>query len=152
MPTGHQHGRIEAFLTGLLFVYLMQHKIGHLLTGETGIYTRRNPDTVRGIDVAFISNGRYDQIQSTNYLDIAPELIIEILSPNDSWSDVHQKLAEYFTVGVLLVWVVDPRLEQIHAFRSLDDITLLTRDDELTAHDILPGFSALVADIFRNQP
>ncbi|MCB0141654.1 MAG: Uma2 family endonuclease [Caldilineaceae bacterium] len=52
---------------------------------------------------------RFAQVQSDSYLDVAPELIVEILSPSDAWSELQTKLAEYFAIDVKLVWVVDRR-------------------------------------------
>ena len=70
------------------------------------------------------------------------------MSPSDAWSDVHEKLAEYFAVGVNVIWVVDPQLEQIHIFRALDDVTLLTKQDELSGGGVLPGFQVALTEIF----
>ncbi|MEZ4663308.1 MAG: Uma2 family endonuclease [Caldilineaceae bacterium] len=120
-----------------------------VLNGEAGVYTGRNPDTVRGVDVAYISNERFAQVQSESYLDVAPELIVEILSPSDAWSELQVKLAEYFAIDVKMVWVVDPALEQIHVFEALDQMHLLTLNDELTGGDVLPGFRTSVRAIFE---
>jgi Uma2 family endonuclease len=148
MPTGHIHGYIEFLIANLLFNFVKQHKLGRVLGGETGIYTRRNPDTVRGMDVAYISNERMSQAQETGFLDVAPELIVEIMSPTDRWIDIQEKLAEYFSIGVQLVWLVDPQLEQIHVYRSFDESRRLTAENELTAPEILPGFSVQISEIF----
>ncbi len=150
MPTGYPHGFIEALIAALLFAFVRQQRLGYVLTGEAGVFMRRNPDTVRGVDVAFISNARYAQVQSHSYLDVCPELIVEIMSPDDTWSEVHTKLAECFAIHAVLVWVVDPRLAQIHVYRSLDDITRLTKEDTLTGEDVLPGFSVVVSEIFAD--
>ncbi len=151
MPTGHPHGYIEVLIAALLFNFVKLHKLGRVLGGEVGIYTRRSPDSVRAADAAFISNERFTQVQSTSYLDVCPELIVEILSPDDTWSHMHEKLAEYFSVEARLVWVIDPRLEQIHVYRSLDDVTRLTRQDKLNGEDILPGFQIAIDEIFEDE-
>jgi Uma2 family endonuclease len=82
-------------------------------------------------------------------LDVAPELIVEILSPDDRWSEVKQKLKEYFAIGVQLVWVADPADKTIYAYRSLTDVREFTEKDTLTGDEVLPGFSVLVADLFE---
>jgi Uma2 family endonuclease len=97
-PTGHAHGYIEGEFYSALKAFVTQHQLGRVLVGEVGIYTSRNPDTVRGADVAFISHNRMAQVRSKSYLDVAPELVVEILSPDDSWSKVMDKLEEYFNV------------------------------------------------------
>jgi Uma2 family endonuclease len=103
-PTGHLHGYIGFKFSKILGVFVDEHKLGRVLTGEVGIYTGRDPDTVRGADVAFISNERLAQVQSQSYLDVAPELIVEVMSPDDRWYDVDDKLMEYFDIGVQVVW------------------------------------------------
>lgn len=148
MPAGHVHGLLEALLASSLFNFVYPRQIGQVLAGEVGIYTRRNPDSVRAADVAFISNERLQQVQSRSFLDISPELIVEIMSPDDRWSEIHKKLTEYFAVDVTLIWIVDPKLEQIHVYRSLDDVTRLTKDDNLTGENILPEFSVPLTEIF----
>jgi Uma2 family endonuclease len=82
-------------------------------------------------------------------LDVAPELVVEILSPHDSWSDVTQKLRGYFTIGVQLVGVVDPQAWMVYAYRSMTDVREFSEHDELPGDDILPGFSVKVAQLFE---
>lgn len=151
MPTGHPHGYIENIIGALLYIYLKTHPIGRALSGEVGIYTRRNPDTVRAADVAFISNERFRQARSAGYLDVAPELVVEVMSPDNTWSEVQKKLAEYFAVNVLMVWVVDPQLEQVHVYRSPEQMKLLRKEDRLTGDDVLPGFQVALAEIFTAE-
>jgi Uma2 family endonuclease/ADP-ribose pyrophosphatase YjhB (NUDIX family) len=149
-PSEYTHGIIEAIIGALLGSFSRQHKLGQALSGGIGIYTTYNPDTVRAADIAFISNERLRQAKPKGYLDVAPELVVEVMSPDDTWNEIHEKLEEYFEVGVLIVWVVDPQREEIHVYRSLDDRTRLTTADELTAEDVLPGFRVPVAEIFES--
>ncbi|MEZ4622976.1 MAG: Uma2 family endonuclease [Caldilineaceae bacterium] len=151
MPTGHPHSYFEAMIAALLFNFVRLKKIGRVLTGEVGIYTHRNPDTVRAADAAFISNERFAQVRSHSYLDVCPELIVEVLSPDDSWSMVQEKLEEYFTVGAQVIWVLDPRLEQVHVYESLDNVTRLTKKDVLIGRDLLSGFTVPLNEIFTED-
>jgi len=149
-PTGDEHGGYESSFNFHIGSFVRKHKLGKVRVGEVGIYTHRNPDTVRGADVAFISHARYAQRQKkTGFLDVAPELIVEILSPDDRWSEVKQKLKEYFAIGVQLVWVADPADKTIYAYRSLTDVREFTEKDTLTGDEVLPGFSVPVADLFE---
>jgi Uma2 family endonuclease len=144
-PTGDEHGSCEGNFYAALRAFVQVHNLGKVRVGEVGIYTRRNPDTLRAADVLFISNERYAQRKSQGFLDVAPELIVEILSPGDSWSDVTQKLREYFAIGVRLVWVADPQARSVHAYPSLTDVREFTLHDDLPGDDALPGFSVKVA-------
>jgi Uma2 family endonuclease len=147
-PTGHPHAFVEFRVGKVLSNFVDKHKLGQVLGGEMGVYTSRDPDTVRGVDVAFISNERLAQVQSSGYLDVAPELIVEIVSPGDTWTEITQKLEEYFAIGVKLIWVADPSRQRVHVYRSLTEVEILTSVDELTGSEVLPGFQIPVADLF----
>jgi Uma2 family endonuclease len=148
-PTGFEHGEIENAIGTELRNFVRARKLGKVLVGEVGIYTRRDPDYVRGADAIYISNERYAQKKSRSYLDVAPELVVEIMSPGDTWSEVTQKLREYFAIGVRLVWVADPAVSIIYAYRSMTDVREFTEQDQLPGDDILPGFAVSVAQLFE---
>jgi Uma2 family endonuclease len=148
-PAGDERGKIEIKIGTMLYAFVMAHNLGKVRVGEVGIYTRRNPDTVRGADVLFISNERYARKTSRSFLDVAPDLVVEILSPSDRWADVMDKLREYFAIGVRLVWVIDPRARCVYAYQSLTDVREFTEEDELPGDDVLPGFSVKVAELFE---
>src|SRR5438270_2933406 len=137
-PTGYEHGEIENAIGAELRAFVRPRGLGKVLVGEVGIYTRRAPDNVRGADVLFISNERYARKRSSSYLDVAPDLVVEVLSPNDSWSEVMQKLREYFSIDVRLVWVVDPASRRIYAYRSLTDVREFIEDSDLPGDEVLP--------------
>lgn len=148
-PTGDAHGAIEANVAAELHAYVRGKNLGKVRSGEVGIYVRRNPDTVRAADVLYISHERYALKGSSIFLDVAPDLIVEILSPGDSWTEVTQKLRDYFAIGARLVWVIDPLARTISAYRSLTDIREFTANDTLPGDDILPGFSVPVVRLFE---
>jgi len=149
-PTGFEHGNYERIISEHLSAFVKSRKLGKVAVGEVGIYTRRNPDTTRAADVVYISQGRLAQRKSKRgYLDVAPELVVEVLSPDDAWSDVTQKLREYFAAGVALVWVTDPASRAVYAYRSLTDVREFSGADTLTGDDVLPGFSVSVDKFFE---
>lgn len=147
-PTGYLHGIVESNFGRILGNFVAAHPIGRVLVGEVGLYVARRPDTVRAADVAFISTARLAQVKSRSYLDVAPELIVEVMSPDDRWSAVMEKLGEYFKVGVQQVWIADPEPGTVYVYRSLTDVEHLTLEDTLTGGDSLPGFTAPVKDFF----
>ena len=121
---------------------------GRAVGGEVGLYIRRNPNTVRAADVVFISKERDLRPRAKGYFEIAPELVVEVLSPDDRMSRVREKLRDYFSAGVRVVWVVDPTLRRVLVHRSLADFTVLSDRQILTEEELLPGFSVPVADLF----
>lgn len=150
-PTGFWHGVIEGKFYQALVSFVEKNKLGLVMVGEVGLYTRRNPDTVRGADVIFISHQRLAESKSKSYLDVAPELIVQIMSPNDAWSDVMAKLEEYFNIGVTTVWVADPDKKQVYAYHSLTDVQRYTIADTLPGGRTLPDFSVPVAELFTTD-
>jgi Uma2 family endonuclease len=150
-PTSDQHGRIEVKLGSALEAHVAPRRIGKVLAGEVGVYTRRGPDRVRAADVLFISSERYARRSNPpGYLDVAPELIVEILSPGDTVMELTEKLREYFSIGVSLVWVVDPRAQLVYAYRSLTEVREFGQADDVIAEDILPGFRLPVVTLFED--
>jgi Uma2 family endonuclease len=146
-PTAYGHGFMEARIAGRLLAYAESTGRGEVMSGEAGIYIRRNPDTVRAPDAAFISNERLSQRKSPTFLDIAPELVVEVLSPDDRWSEVTEKIQEYFAAGVARVWVVDPRKRKLHAYRSPSEVEQFGEGQILTDEEILPGFRLVISEL-----
>jgi Uma2 family endonuclease len=148
-PTSPEHGRVEVNAAALLKAWAQTRRAGGVLAGEVGIYTQRNPDRVRGADVVFISDERYARRDpQRGYLDVAPELIIEVLSPDDRVIGLTEKLREYFAIGVTLVWVLDPFGRRVYAYRAPTELREYADTDTLTAPDVLPGFEVLAARLF----
>jgi Uma2 family endonuclease len=149
-PAGDLHGGIEVNFSTELKLFVRTHKLGKVRAGEVGIYTRRNPDTVRGADVLYISNERHAQKKSQSFLDVAPELVVEILSPSNRWSEIKAKLEEYFSIGVDMVWVADPKTRSVYVYRSVTDVRQLSAGDLWTGDYGWPCFSARVLDLFED--
>ncbi len=147
-PTKVSHGRFEYRIARLIGEFVEKNQLGEVMVGEVGIYVRRNPDTIRAADVLYISTERLAQATPNDFLDVAPELVVEILSPYDRWSEMRRKLRDYFAAGVQVVLVVEPDTKTIVAFRSTTDSIEFEHDAVLTIEDVLPDFKLPVVDIF----
>lgn len=147
-PPGAEHGRIEIRLGRYLDSFVEEHDSGWVLGGETGLYIRRNPDTVRGMDLAVISKQRLPAGPGEGYLEVAPELVVEIVSPSDRWQEIEDKIGDYFSAEVAQVWVVYPRQQTIYVYRSQTERELFTRDTTLQGEGVLSGFTLAVAALF----
>jgi len=148
-PTGGEHGTIEGNIAYLLTAYVRSRSLGWVLTGEVGIYTRRNPDRVRAADVAFVSKSQVCAVPS-GFLDFPPELIVEIVSPNDRWQDLREKIDEYFSIGVHALWVVEPKTRTIMVFSSPTTATKYNETQSISASETLTGLEVAVLEIFRD--
>lgn len=146
-PTGGEHGLLEFNLGSELRSFVRQHKLGWVVGGEVGIYTRRNPDRVRAADIAFISREQLPE-RPQGFLDVAPELIVEVISPTDRWQDIHEKIEEYFAIGVEQVWIVEPSSRTVRLYQSATEMRKLVESDTLTGEGMLAGFTLPVAEIF----
>jgi Uma2 family endonuclease len=145
-PTNPDHGRIEMNVAAELRGFARGQNLGIVMTGEVGIFTRWNPDRVRGADVVFISHVQYERRTKTRgFLDVAPELVVEILSPENRHVDMREKVREYLAIGVRLVLVVDPDTRTIAAHRPDGTVLRYREGDVVPCDEVLPGFGLPVA-------
>jgi Uma2 family endonuclease len=148
-PPGPRHGYVGMTLGILVGGFVRAHRLGWTFAAETGFRLRRNPDTVRAPDFAFVATGRITpEMDLSRYLDLAPDLIAEVMSPSDSARGVAAKIAEYLEAGVRLAWVVDPKNRTVAVHRSGRGRRLLREADELSGEDVLPGFTCVAGDLF----
>ena len=138
-PTGGEHARIEIYLGAELREFVRQR--GWVLGGEVGIYTRRDPDTVRGADVAFISRERMPDGLPVGFLEVAPDLVVEIVSSSDRWEGMRQKVEEYFGIGVEQVWIVEPKNHAVLVYISPTEMQKFAGEERLVGEGILEGFA-----------
>jgi Uma2 family endonuclease len=149
-PAGHIHGEVESRLDVELALYARKTGSGRVMVGEVGIYTGRDPDTVRGADIVFISHERYARCGPSAFLDIAPELVVEILLPEDRPGQVNDKIQEYLSAGVDRIWFVNPRRRSVLVYRLSGQVEALAVGDLLRDEEILPGFSLPLSELFRD--
>jgi Uma2 family endonuclease len=147
---GFQHGRLVMNLGAMIHEHVKEHRLGVVVTGDPGFVLARNPDTLRGPDVAFVSQRRADeQRHNVRAFEGAPDLAVEVLSPSDVPAEVRTKVAEYLAAGARLVWVVDPAARTVTTYASIFAPRVLDESDLLDGADIVPGFSVRVAEIFE---
>jgi Uma2 family endonuclease len=139
-PPGYRHGEITARLTKLLLDHADAHDLGRVLAGDPGFKLAANPDTVRGPDVAFIRRERLPHPSPAGYATIAPDLVVEVLSPHDRPGDTLAKVADWLSAGTKAVWVVDPERRLARVYRQDGGETIVTADGRLDGEDVLPGF------------
>lgn len=127
------HGKLCSRIGHLLQSFLDDHDVGHALTNDSGVITERDPDTVRGADVAFYSYSRIPKgADPAGYPAVTPEVVFEVRSPNDRWPKILGKVSEYLDAGVLLVYIVDPEDNTVTAFDADRPGRTLRGDEELT--------------------
>jgi Uma2 family endonuclease len=146
-PAGFRHGAISATLTKLLALHVDSNGLGRVLAAETGFQLAADPDTVRAPDVAFVRRERVPNPAPLGYPALAPDLVIEVLSPGDRPGETLAKVGDWLTAGSRLVWVVDPGRREARVYRQDGSETLLTERDVLNGEDVVPGFACRLATI-----
>ncbi len=146
-PPGGLHGYCCSRIDRKVGNYAEANGLGHVFANDTGWVSERDPDSVRSPDVSFWRKERLPEIPST-YIEVAPDLAVEVVSPNDHFSKINRKLREYFERGVRLVWVVDPEDRSVTVYRSRTEYAVLGEADTLDGADVLPGFTCRVAELF----
>ncbi len=148
MP-GFEHGEICVTIASILRAYVSERGLGRVVGNDSGILTERDPDTVRGADVSFYSYARVPRgRRPKGYPGVSPELVIEVLSPSDTWSRILGKVSEYLEAGVLVVCVVDPNQGKVFVYRADSPAIELTEEDEFALPDLLPDFHVPVGRFF----
>ncbi len=148
-PAGLEHGDLAAQLLIAIGSFVRREKLGRVLAAETGFTLERNPDTVRAPDVAFVRASRWPSEPVTGYAEMAPDLAVEVLSPSESRVRSEQKVAAWLTAGTALVWVVDPKAQEIRVHRLDGSVSVLSSNDVIDGEQLLPGFRLPVSDVFR---
>ncbi len=149
MPAGHEHGRVVINLGAELRNFVKPRKLGSLTASDSGVWLERNPDTVREPDIAYFSAEKMPQgVRVTGYAEVAPDLVVEVVSPNNTIVEVNDKALMWLSYGVGLVWVVHPDSRTVDVYRSGEAATTLTEDDSLDGLDVLPGFACGVSEVF----
>jgi Uma2 family endonuclease len=146
-PAGFRHGDVAMAIALAIGQYLQTHASGRLLAAETGFVLSTNPDTVRAPDVAFVRNERIPVPLPRGYARFAPDLVVEVLSPDDRPNEVLEKVADWLNAGTRLVWVIDPERRTGRVHRPDGTIILLSELDSLDGEDVLPGFSSQLTEV-----
>jgi Uma2 family endonuclease len=151
-PAGFRHGRLAAEIAYRLRAFVGDHpELGVVVGAETGFRLGRNPDTVLGPDAAVVRPERLPAMDvQSGYLELAPDLVVEIVSPSDRWTTVSDKVDSYLAAGVTLVWVVEPNARAVRVYTSEGAERRLRADnnDVLGAEPVLPGFALPLTELF----
>jgi Uma2 family endonuclease len=148
-PPGYRHGDVTARITKALMDVVDARGLGRVLAAETGFKLTVDPDTVRAPDVAFVSGERVPDPAPLGYPALAPDLVVEVLSPGDRPGETLAKVADWLTAGSRLVWVVDPSRREARVYRQDGSETLLTENESLSGEDVVPGFEYQLDALFR---
>lgn len=145
---GAYESYLAVLIASLLATFVNEHKLGFVL-GSDGM-TRLEPGQIRIPDAAFYSWSRFPdrRVPRTAYVDTAPDLAVEVISPSNTRQEMDRKLTDYFTGGTRLVWYIYPNRREVVVFHSPTAQQLLRESDQLVGEDVLPGFRLNLTEFF----
>jgi len=145
-PAGEEHGGIGLAIAARLWNHVQTHRLGKAYNADTGFVLRSSPDTVRAPDAAFVRADRVVHLQQ--YFPGAPDLAVEVISPNDRYTEVEEKVREYLAAGSRMVVVIDPRRHTaiVHTPAATQRLSI---DDTLDGADVVPGWRLPLRELFE---
>jgi Uma2 family endonuclease len=149
-PPDRRHGLVCGQAYFLLRLFVEARALGRVFANDSAVIVSRDPDTVRGADVAYYSFQRLAAGRlPAGYGPEVPELVIEARSAGDRWRDLHDKVNEYLNAGVLAVVVLDPDRRTAIVFPRDDAPRSLGPGDVLTLPEVFPDFAEPVARFYE---
>jgi Uma2 family endonuclease len=146
---GPLHGRLQSRMAHLLESWMEQRKERGGVLVHAGFVLATGPDTVRLPDVAYVSAPRVPESGYGNRLwRLSPDLAVEVISPSNTWTEIQEKVTDYFAAGTPLVWVVDPPTRTVTVYRPEVRAERLDESGALDGEDVLPGFRVRLAEYF----
>ena len=146
-PPGTRHGAIAANLCYFLTDFVRRNSLGSVFAQDTGFKIETNPDTVRAPDVAYLTKDRMAAVARRGYAAVAPDLIAEIVSPDDRPGELLAKVAAWLNAGTLLAWVIDPDRAEARIYRPDGSVATIDMAGSIDGEGVLPGFSCPLREI-----
>jgi Uma2 family endonuclease len=145
-----KHGEICGTIAYYLKDFALKHDCAHVMTNDSFVKTRSNPDAVRGADVSYYSYERLAKGEVPDgLLPVAPDLVVEVRSPSDGWSEIFTKVGEYLGAGVRVVVVLDAVSLTASVYRPDELQQIFDNGDELIVPEVLPDFAVAVRRLFE---
>ena len=149
VPASARHGKFASRLVHALASCIGEHGLGQVYTAEPGFQLQAEPLTIRAPDVAFVQRERIPpEGEPEGFWAIAPDLVVEIVSPSETAQEVHEKVADYLRAGTRLLWLVYPASQAVMEYRSPMEARQLTVEDDLDGDEVVPGFRYPLKQLF----
>ena len=150
-PPGGEHGNLTERIGARASVFVEDHDLGYTFAAETGFLLARNPDSVKAPDWAFVAKGRLPGGVTEKHVPMAPDLLLETISPSDTRREVAYKMELWLAAGVRMVWELDPAQQRVTVHRANQAPRYLSAADTLSGEDVLPGFELPLSRVFKES-
>ena len=150
-PAGGGHGVVQGNLSSLLQPFVREHRLGRVFNDGVGFELIKLPRTVRNPDLSFVRSGRLPAggVGRRGFLKMAPDLSVEVLSPDESAAELQEKIDDYQASGTPLIWVIDPDRCTVRVLQRYAQERVLGADETLDGGDVIPGFTCPVSELFE---
>ncbi|MBW4641986.1 MAG: Uma2 family endonuclease [Goleter apudmare HA4340-LM2] len=140
-PTGGETGNCNSELNADFVIWNRQTKLGKVFDSSTCFKLPNGAN--RSPDVAWIKKERWDAltaVEKEKFPPIAPDFVLELMSPSDSLEDAQAKMQEYIDNQIKLAWLINRKARQVEIYRQNQAVEVLQSPTELSGADVLPGF------------
>ena len=145
------HGEISSRLLAALVEFNRKHHLGAVLDSSTGFWMHNR--NCRAPDISFVSKERLTRAgfkrSTRKFFPGAPDLAVEVLSPNHTRAEIDERLKDFFASGAQIAWVINPDAECVEVCQAADERKLLGVGADLEGGHLLPGFRYPIADLFK---
>lgn len=145
------HGDIASELLMTMRSFVRARRLGTVLDSSTGFWMKNR--NCRAPDISFVTRSRLTELgfkrSTRRFFPGAPDLAVEILSPNNRRADIESRLRDFFESGTQIAWVIDPDQQRVEVCHSLTRRTLIATGGFLDGEHLLPGFRYPIADLFQ---
>jgi Uma2 family endonuclease len=141
-PTGGETGKCNAEITAEFVIWNRQKRLGEVFDSSSGFRLPNGAN--RSPDIAWVRKERWESLtqeQREKFPPLAPDFVLELMSPADSLKEMREKMQEYMENGVRLGWLIDRRNRRVEIRREGKEPELLESPEILSGEDVLPGFS-----------
>jgi Uma2 family endonuclease len=146
VPTGGRHGWIGSKLSGITYSRLPET----LRSFDSSTGFRTVGGNIRSPDFSLMQKARLPQGEPpVDFIDGAPDLAVEVVSPSENLKDLYQKVLEYFESGSREVWLLFPERKQVYRYTAPLEVEVLRENDILTGGELLPDFQVRVGELFE---
>src|SRR6266498_690534 len=146
------HGDICSELLTAMRLFVKKNHLGAVLDSSTGFWMKNR--NCRAPDISFVTKSRLVSLgfkrRTRSFFPGAPDLAVEILSPNNTRAEIDGRLRDFFASGTQIAWIIDPDTQSAEVCRSLTQRRLIGPGGELDGEHLLPGFRYSISDLFKD--
>jgi Uma2 family endonuclease len=149
-PTGTETGKHNQDLSGQLWLWNRQTKLGEVFDSSTGFQLPNGAD--RSPDASWVKLERWQALtpkEREGFAPLCPDFVVELRSQSDNMEPLREKMREYMANGASLGWLIDKKNRKVEIYRLGLDVEILDNPTTLSGEDVLPGFVLDLTEVWQ---